>query len=409
MTDTEKSIREIRINPIVPSESVLVATARSMRPKKAEEPLPRDTRERVDTCPFCRGNEGMTPPAIAVYPEAGDWDIRIVQNLYPVLGDDRENPTVAFGLQQTIDGYGRHEVIIDHHSHGMAVKEMSDAHLTLLFSVYRDRMEQIYESNKRLHYVFVFKNYGPAAGASIAHTHSQIIAMPVVPDNVQDEVENSRRFYQKNRRCIFCALIDEALTFEATLYDRESGEIRRKIDVGQFVVERGKKFIAIKPFASRFEWEIHILPLVHQSDFLNAAPDDIKDLARVMRRTMARLDAVLGNAQYNYFLHSLPHADRDEQDAQVPRAQGRAGAADEQDVQVSRAHDTRDGRGRVASETKTAGRAGAAADCDASYHWHIEICPRTSIPSGFELGSGLFVNTISPETAAARLRAAQID
>ncbi len=360
MTDTEKAIREIRINPIVPSESVLVATARSMRPKKPEEPLARDTRAHVETCPFCRGNEDMTPPAIAAYPEAGDWDIRIVQNLYPVLGDDRENPTLTFGLQQTIDGYGRHEVIIDHHSHGIAVKEMSEAHLALLFSVYRERMEQLYQSNKRLRYVLVFKNYGPAAGASIAHTHSQIIAMPVVPDNVQDEVENSRQFYQKNQRCIFCTLIDEALTFEATIYDRESGEIRRKIDVGQFVVERGKKFIAIKPFASRFEWEIHILPLVHQSDFLNATPDDIADLARVLRRTMARLDAVLGNAQYNYFLHSLPHA------------------AD-------------------------------SLDCHASYHWHIEICPRTSIPSGFELGSGLFVNTISPEAAAARLRAAQID
>ncbi len=360
MTDTEKTLREIRINPIVPSESVLVATARSMRPKKSEEPLARDTRARVDSCPFCRGNEAMTPPAIAAYPESGDWDIRIVQNLYPVLGDDREHPNLNLGLQQTIDGYGRHEVIIDHHSHGIAVKEMSEAHLAQLLSVYRARMQQLYTSNARLRYVFVFKNYGPAAGASIAHTHSQIIAMPVVPDNVQAEVDNSLRYYQKNHHCIFCTLIDEALTFEAVLYDRESGEIRRKIDVGQYVIERGRKFIAIKPFASRFEWEIHILPLAHQSDFLNAAPEDIEDLARVLRLTMARLDAVLGNAQYNYFLHSLPHG---------------AGYG----------------------------------DCHASYHWHIEICPRTSIPSGFELGSGLFVNTIGPEAAAARLRAAQID
>jgi UDPglucose--hexose-1-phosphate uridylyltransferase len=221
-------------------------------------------------------------------------------------------------------------------------------------------MQQLYSSNARLRYVFVFKNYGPAAGASIAHTHSQIIAMPVVPDNVQAEVDNSLRYYQKNQHCIFCALIDEALTFEAVLYDRESGEIRRKIDVGQFVIERGRKFIAIKPFASRFEWEMHILPLAHQSDFLNVTAEDIEDLARVLRRTMARLDAVLGNAQYNYFLHSLPHGT---------------------------------GYG----------------DCHVSYHWHIKICPRTSIPSGFELGSGLFVNTIGPEAAAARLRAAKID
>lgn len=355
-----RGVREIRINPVVPSESVLVATARAMRPKKAEAPAPRDTRARVADCPFCAGNESMTPPEIAAYPEGGGpWAVRIVENLYPVLGDERENPNYTFGLQQTIDGYGRHEVIIDHPHHGIAVHEMDEAHLALLFRAYRNRMGELYRSNRRLRYVLVFKNYGPAAGASIAHTHSQLIATPVIPDNVQAEVANSRAFYEKHHRCIFCTLIDEALTFEATIYDRETGEIKRKIHVGQYVVERGRRFIAIKPFASRYEWEVHILPLAHQADFLRLAEDDLADLARVMRRSMARLDAVLGGVQYNYFLHSLPHDPNCE-------------------------------------------------TCEASYHWHLEITPRTSIPTGFELGSGLFVNTVAPEDAAERLRTVEI-
>jgi len=353
-------IREIRINPIVPSESVLVATARSMRPKKAEELAPRDTRKHVDTCPFCVGNEDKTPPEISTYPASGNWQIRIVENLYPVLGDDRTQASLNFGLQQTIDGYGRHEVMIDNSEHGAAIHEMSVPHLTLLFGAYRDRMQQLYESNPRLQYVLIFKNFGPAAGASIPHTHSQVIAMPVVPQNLQSEVENSHAFYRKHHQCIFCSLIDEALTFEATIYDRVSGSVRRKINVGQYVVERGRKFIAIKPFASRYEWEVHILPLHHQSDFINIGADDLADLAQVMKRTMARLDMVIGGAQYNYFLHSVPHDDK--QGEHAP-----------------------------------------------SFHWHLEICPRTSIPTGFELGSGLFVNTINPELAAERLRHAAID
>jgi len=355
----KKIIREIRINPIVPTESVLVATARSMRPKKEEPPVPHDSRPYVETCPFCRGNESRTPAPIAQIPSEGDWKLRIVENLYPVLGDDRENPHFAFGLQQTIDGYGRHEVIIDNSSHGIRLNEMSEEHLALLFSTYRNRMGELYHSNPRLKYVLVFKNFGPAAGASIGHTHSQIIAMPVVPDNVQAEVRNSAEFHDASHRCIFCSLIDEALTFEATLYDRASGEVRRKINVGQFVIERSSRFVAIKPFASKYEWEVHILPLEHRPDYLDSSPEDMADLAKIVKRTMERLNRVLGGVQYNFFLHSIPH-------------------------------------GREYGATAPA------------YHWHLEICPRTSIPTGFELGSGLFVNTICPEDAAERLRAVDV-
>jgi UDPglucose--hexose-1-phosphate uridylyltransferase len=352
-------IREIRINPIVPSESVLVATARSMRPRQAEEPAPRDTRRRVDTCPFCVGNEDQTPPEIARTPVEGEWQIRIVENLYPVLGNDRNQPGLVFGLQQAIDGFGRHEVIIDHPRHGIALHEMSVAHLTRLFCTYQKRMSELYQMDPRLRYVLVFKNFGPAAGASMGHTHSQIIATPVVPQNIHDELQNSYTYYQRSHHCIFCSLIDEALTFEATIYDRESGQILRRISVGQYVIERGEKFIAIKPFASRYEWEVHILPLTHHSDFLDTREEDMADFARVLRNTMARLDAVIGGAQYNFFLHTLPQGD----------------------------------------EYKTHAN---------SYHWHLEICPRTSIPTGFELGSGLFVNTINPEQAAELLRAVDL-
>jgi UDPglucose--hexose-1-phosphate uridylyltransferase len=326
-----------------------------MRPKKEEPPAPHDTRPLVDTCPFCRGHEDRTPPPILQVPASGEWQLRIVENLYPVLGDDSSQPRFSFGLQQAMDGYGRHEVVIDHAFHGIRLHEMSDEHLALLLATYRSRMDDLYHADPRLKYVLVFKNFGPAAGASIGHTHSQIIALPVVPDNVQAEVRSSSAFHAASHQCIFCTLIDEALTFETTLYDRASGEVRRTIKVGQYVIERSERFVVIKPFASRYEWEVQILPLSHQADFLSAGPADLADIGRLLRRTMARLHAVLGGVQYNFFLHSLPHGEE-------------------------------------------------YAACAPSFHWHIEITPRTSIPTGFELGSGLFVNTISPEDAAERLR-----
>ena len=230
---------------------------------------------------------------------------------------------------------------------------MSKGHLANLFQVFKQRMIDLYQSDPRLRYILVFKNYGPAAGGSIPHTHSQLIATPVIPENIQAEVESSARHFTSRCRCIFCTLIDEALTFEATIYNKDSGEIHRRIDVGQYVVEKGEHFVAIKPFASLFEWEIHILPLHHQADFCLASDEELADFASVLKNVMARLDTVLGGAQYNFYLHTLPHGD-------------------------------------------------AYSNCQDSYHWHLEICPRTSIPTGFELGSGFFINSVSPDGATRR-------
>lgn len=348
-------IREIRIDPIVPSQSVLISTARRKRPQKDASPHARDVREYVQTCPFCRGNEHLTPPAAFQSPATGEWDVRIVENLYPILDDDLLLPVLPPGIQQAIEGYGHHEVIIDHPNHGIALDQMSTQHLALLFAVYRDRMRFLYNRDPRIKYILVFKNFGQAAGGSMAHTHSQMVAMPIVPHNVHDEVEGSQKFYQKTEQCVFCTLINEALSLETITYSPDSGKIRQSYEIGKYIVERGSFFVAVKPFASRYEWEVHILPIQHQSSFLEISSKELEDLAWILRRTMTRLKAVVGELQYNYFLHTVPHV------------QGSSSFAN-------------------------------------SFHWHLEICPRTSTPSGFELGSGLFVNTISPEEAAFKLR-----
>lgn len=355
---TEK-IREIRINPIIPAESVLIATERGSRPEMKPEHVSLDRRPLVPDCQFCRGNEEQTPAEILHLPVDAEWQMRVVRNLYPVFGDDRIQSDLNLGIHHVIDGYGQHEVIIDHDNHGIQLCEMELSHIATLFGLYRDRMKRLYSANDSHKYVLVFKNFGPAAGGSIAHTHSQIIAMPVIPANVEMEITGSLKHYREQGRCIFCTLMDETLSYEGTVYNRASGELKKRIEVGRYIVERGDSFVAIKPFASRFPWAVHILPRQHHHDYRSISDAECLDLAAVLRRVMLRLQTVLGVVQYNYFLHSAP---------------------------------------AVLSTP----------ECEASFHWHLEICPRTTVPNGFELGSGLAINTLSPEQAAEQLRAVQL-
>lgn len=352
-----ETIREIRINPIIPAESVLIATGRDERPGSNKERIILGERPFVEDCPFCPGNEDKTPEQIFRSPEKGQWSLRVVRNLYPAFGEDSESSAFNMGVYNTINGYGHHEVIVDHSQHGIKVSEMSELHLARLFQLYRDRMSNLYLANKRHVYVMIFKNFGPASGGSIPHTHSQIIAMPVIPANVEMEISNSLKFYQKHDQCIFCTLIDEKLSYEATIHDKKRGEFLRKLNVADYFIDQNRRFIAIKPFASRYPWEVHILPKYHCHDFRNSSVGDCAEIASLVKSVIERLEKVLGTVQYNYFLHSAPNGVKNEK-------------------------------------------------CRKSFHWHLEICPRTSIPNGFEIGSGLAINTLSPEKGARLLREA---
>ena len=349
----EKPIREIRIDPINPNNKVVIATARSLRPKKKEEPIQFDKRDHVDTCPFCVGNEDKTPQEINIWKlKDTGWNVRLVENLYPILDD---SPLESVSDVVLLDGYGRHEVFIDNDTHGRFLSEMDISEIDLIFQAYVERAKQLYLSDPALKYVLIFKNFGQSAGGSIPHTHSQLIAMPMVPDIIADECSNSLNYYKETSCCVFCDSIDVNKEFAVSVLDHKVGNVVRKIDVNKYVIEKNEHFVAIKPFASKYEWEIHVLPLKHESDFTNITNDERKDLAKLFKNVFLRLESQVPSLQYNYYIHSTPNN---------------------------------------------------GSEFDDSFHWHIEICPRTSIQAGFELGSGAFVNSVSPELAAEKLRGA---
>ncbi len=193
------------------------------------------------------------------------------------------------------------------------------------------------------HYVLLFKNHGKAAGASLAHPNSQIIATLLIPSKVQSLLQSSKAHYKKHNRCLLCDLTAEELR------------------AGERIIEEANGYVVVAPYASRFPFEMRISPRVHAHDFTTLSKDERQGLAQLLQRTLARLKGFLNDPPYNIILQTAPNS--------------------------------------VLMEEPT-----AVATLTDYYHWHIEIIPRLTTMAGFEWGSGAFINPTPPEVAARYLR-----
>ena len=281
---------ELRKDPIT-GRWVIIATDRAKRPSDF-------VREKVEIrgsgfCPFCAGNEMKTPPEIHSYRKDGSprdtrgWSLRVVPNKFPALGIEGTLNRQGEGLYDKMNGIGAHEVIIEtpEHQHTLAtmpVRAVED----VLWS-YRDRILDL-KKDRRFKYILIFKNHGEAAGASLEHTHSQLIALPVVPKRVVEEVESAREYYNYKERCIFCDII------------------RQEMEDSVRMITENPAFIAMAPYAPRFPFEMWIVPKVHQSAFEESQKHEFEQLAAMLKDMLTRLDKVLDSPAYNYIIHSSP-------------------------------------------------------------------------------------------------------
>ena len=317
---------------------VIVAEERAQRPIRytldsnlTESPI----------CPFCPGNESSTPSALYETParQAGlSWGVRAVPNRYPALRVEGQATSLPDGVYDRMTGVGAHEVIVEtpHHHDDVAVLTIEE--VTDILFAYRARICDL-KRDTRLQYILAFKNLGAMAGATLPHPHSQILATPTVPTTIEEELENTKRYFEFKKRCLFCDIIHQ---------EREDG--RR-------VVHETDSVIAVTPYASRFPFEVWLLPKKHASHFENEPDALLRELAIVYREVMARLQVELEAPPYNLLLHTGP--------AQVGPLE--------------------------------------------HYHWHIEIIPCLQPRlAGFELGTGCYINPTPPEIAAQYLREAQL-
>jgi UDPglucose--hexose-1-phosphate uridylyltransferase len=313
---------EIRFDPLK-NVRVLIAPGRQSRPIQLNFG---DHDRGRDKCPFCEGREAMTPPEIWSLsadpnrqPNTPGWLVRVIPNKYPALmGEEKPRKVCHNTIYESMEGTGYHELVIETPDHDTDLSEHPIDNLTEIFKVYRFRYRELW-SKPIVKYVQIFRNWGPLAGASLPHPHTQILAMPFVPEYPM------RELHAMKKRPILCEMVDNEL--------RE----------GKRVVRETADFVAFTPFASRFAFETWIVPKEHRVDFGEATDDELKQIADIFKSIIQALKRHMGDFSYNLIIHSMP---------------------------------------------------------DKYFHYHIEITPRIAGLAGFEVGTGVNINTVLPEDAA---------
>ncbi len=282
---------ELRRDPII-GRWVIIATERGKIQSdfsKSEEEVPSIN----GNCPFCPGNENKTPSEILSFREPGTkrnekgWWVRVIPNKHPVLRVEGNLNRRGEGMFDFMDGIGAHEVVIETAKHNAAFSDLENKSVEEIIWAWRDRMLDL-KKDIRFEYVLVFKNHGMAAGASLVHPHSQIIAMPTVPVRVKQELEGCRNYFEYKERCVFCDII------------------REEIETNIRIVSENEDFICITPFASRFPFETCILPKTHSSVFEDLQKHEVVNLALILRDINGRMNRTLETPPYNFVIHNSP-------------------------------------------------------------------------------------------------------
>jgi len=339
---------ELRKDPII-GRWVIIATERAKRPDQFSSSPGVAYVEK--SCPFCEGNESQTPPEIyAIRPSrtpknSPGWELRVVPSISPFLKIEGDLDRRGKGLYDLMSGIGAHEIVIETNQHIANMADLSEEQVSKVITCYINRIVDL-EKDKRFKYVLVFKNYDwIAGGGRLKHSRSQLIATPVNLKRVKEELVGARQYYDYHERCVFCDLIRQELESKDRLI----------LDIDGF--------IAIAPFASRFPFEVWILPKKHSSDFTNLEMSMRLDLGGIMKKILMKLKKGLNDPPYNYILHTAPFR-----------------------------------RPKV----------GYWKSIDQDYHWHIEIMPRLTRVAGFEWGTGFYICPLPPEDAAKFLREVEV-
>ncbi len=269
---------------------MIIATERSRRP--ADFVRGPAIVQSLKICPFCPGQEAKTPPELLAYrngsqPNQPGWSLRVVPNKFPALRVEGEIVRAGDGMYDSMSGVGAHEVFIESPDHTLTLAELPEKAVEDLFWAFRHRFLDL-KKDPRLKYLLLFKNHGDAAGSSIEHSHSQLIALPVVPTRVHEEMEGAQKYFAFKERCVYCDIL------------------RQETSDGSRVVLETDHFLAIAPYAPRFPFETWLVPRLHASHFETIETGAMPNLAWIMRMLLRKMDRVLEKPAYNFIVHTAP-------------------------------------------------------------------------------------------------------
>ena len=343
---------ELRYCPIK-HRWAIIAPERRLRPLEFLVPEPARLAPTPELDPFAPGNEDLTTAEIFSLPaldsrSGSPWQVRVFANKFPALRVEGDVVREGVGLNDSVSGVGAHEVIVECPESTRSMADFTIAELVQVLMAWRARIEDL-RRDQRLRYVLIFKNSGSEAGASVDHAHSQLIATPIIPSVVAQEIKSSREHFMAKERCIFCDLIHQ------------------EIELGERIAIETDSFVALNPYASALPFETWILPRRHGHDFAATDDADLRGLAVILSDLLRRIRCLLEDPPYNLVLHTSPNP------------HPRPGHPDDWSTIQ---HD---------------------------FHWHLELVPRISRRAGFEWGSGYTINPTAPEEAARHLQEADPD
>lgn len=304
--------------------------------------------ENIDS-PFVHGNEHKTPKEIfsirhdGSRPDTPGWHVRVVPNKYNALDIEKEHKKIRLGIYDSMDGFGAHEVVIDTPRFPSSAYDFTELESFMFLSAIAARAKDL-GSDQRLKYILPFKNNGPFSGATLAHPHTQIMALPFLPHSIEHELIRCKRYYAEHSRSLL-----EDITQEETL-------------VKSRIVKQSENFLAFCPFASSEPFSVMIMPLSQKNIFCTLSKPLMEELAELLNTVVKKIGKATNNASFNVLFRLVPPVRDDEKDLNIYHL------------------------------------------IDEYHGWRIEILPRLSFDGGFEQGTGIRINPVCPEESAEFLR-----